>query len=110
MRTSLHPSFFSLALLLALPSLGCNPSCKATCDQVVADGCAAPGMEDCDTLCDALVEEATTADCLDEFRLLEYCMGLEPVCAGDSRCAGERATYGECIVAYCEANPDDCSP
>lgn len=96
----------------ALCALGCNPSrgCEDTCDQVVADGCALPGMEACPGLCDAYAAEAETSGCTDAWLDLEYCMGLDPVCAGHSRCGGERGAYNDCLRAFCAANPGACAP
>ncbi|MCB9594535.1 MAG: hypothetical protein H6719_17515 [Sandaracinaceae bacterium] len=100
----------TIGLLLALA--GCDPSrgCVETCEHVVADGCAAPGMEACPALCDGLAAEAEQSGCTEAWLDLEYCMGLDPVCAGHSRCGAERGAYNDCSRAYCVASPDACSP
>lgn len=92
--------------------LGCNPSrgCRDTCDQVVADDCALPGMPECEALCDGIAADAEASDCGEAWLDLEYCMGLDPVCAAHSRCGAERGAYNDCLRAWCEANPGSCGP
>ena len=100
-----------LAIAVSLFLLGCFPSrgCVETCEKVIEDGCEAPAMEACEALCAGLAMESETAGCVEQWGDLEYCMGLDPVCAGDSRCAVERGAYNECVRAYCDSNPMACS-
>ena len=92
----------ALPTLVLLLAAGCSSGrgCLDTCELVVEDGCAAPDMESCESLCLGLAEEASTAGCEEQWLDLEYCMGLDPVCAGDSRCGPERGTYNDCIRAF----------
>ena len=93
-------------------AVGCNPSrgCEDTCQHVVDDDCALPDMQDCQSLCAAYVADAEASGCTEAWGDLEYCMGLDPVCAGHSRCGAERGAYNDCLRAWCEANPGSCGP
>ena len=101
-----------LATLLFLLCAGCNGGreCLETCEQVVLDGCPTAGMASCEVLCLELDDEAMRAGCVEPWGDLEYCMGIDPVCAGDSRCGPERGDYNDCVRAFCAASPDACSP
>ena len=67
-------------------------------------------MQACEPLCAQLALEAQTAGCTERWLDLEYCMGLDPVCAGDSRCGEARGAYNGCLREYCDANPAACGP
>ena len=100
------------ALGLALALAACSPSrgCRDTCEQAVAEDCALPVMPTCEPLCDGLAADAEASGCTEPWLDLEYCMGLDPVCAGHSRCGAERGVYNDCLRAWCAANPGACSP
>jgi len=104
--TSVWLTGTSLALVGCFTTRGC----EETCEQVVADGCGASGMAACGTLCEELAAESVTSGCEEAWLDLEYCMGLDPVCASDSRCSVEREAYNDCLRAFCAANPSGCSP
>lgn len=88
---------------LFLLAAGCaeGRDCLETCEQVVEDGCVYDGMPTCEALCAGLDAEAEQAGCVEAWGDLEYCMGFDPVCAGESRCAVELEAYNECVAEYC---------
>ena len=103
--------YFSLVVVALIFQLGCGGrDCNATCQEVIKEGCDLPSMVDCRAYCGELSSEAATAECTEQYTSLEYCLGLDPVCAGDSRCTEEVDSYNACVRAYCELNPDACSP
>lgn len=86
---------------------GGGASCESICEAALE--CPDAEEEDCAEECaeiDALT--ALTGCSTEEDDIWACAEGLGDICTAGDDCTDEFTAYSECVVAYCEANPDNC--
>jgi hypothetical protein len=103
-----------MALAVALLIAGCSGDvpldirvqrCLDTCET----GRSCPGADgsiDCYSICDDLDGINRATDCWRPYDELYDCMDRKGVCGAGESCAGQQATYRDCIADNCSSDPD----
>ncbi|CAG0981305.1 hypothetical protein ARNL5_02505 [Anaerolineae bacterium] len=101
----------ALALLASACNGGATNACNSQCEQGKTGGCI-PSDTDCTSYCmgadaaaAALRAQADTAGCRSQFDAQYSCTSSGSACDTSTRCMAQIAAYGQCIGAFCIANP-----